>query len=109
MKTLKLNIDYGAKETKESPSQITVSYIEYAVNSTHEKGLEGQMRRTFGRIQRKLDAAIDEGKNEVTLEESEKDFIKECFKSAKFPAQISKFVVKLEEEIERMDKEEDGE
>lgn len=76
-------------------------YIEHAVQS-HYNDLKGQNLRLWGRIQRKLDAAVEGNTAEINFEEAEKDFIVEAFKDAAFPSHLSKYVVVLLDEIEKL-------
>ena len=104
---MKINIDFQPteKDKNEAKGQtiqaIVLGYIDYAIVDTH-KTMEGQMRRIYGRLQRKFDKAVDENLDEIELEEAEKDLIKKSFKEAKFPAAMSKYVNVLEEEIEKL-------
>lgn len=107
---MKLNLDYkrgdeNEEEKKISNQEVTVNYILSAVNSSHPQGLDLTNRRIFARIQRKIDEALDNNFDDIVLEKAEIDLIKESFKTAKFPAGYSKYVVLLEEEIEKADKE----
>jgi hypothetical protein len=88
-------------EDRVSDVELTDDYIGYAVNNVHKDGLEGQMRRIYGRIQRKIEEAIKSGAGEIELEQAEKDFLRKAFKDCKVPSGISKFFVVLEDEIER--------
>lgn len=89
-------------DTPISDAALTADYITYAVNNSHPQGLEGQMRRIFGRIQRKLDAAIDGGAEDIELEQAEKDFLRTSFRDCKVPAQIAKHFIVLEDELDRV-------
>lgn len=103
MKIINLNLDYKREEEAIkhiSNSQLSENYINYAVSSSHKDGLEGQMRRMYGRIQRKIDDVVEKD-GKLELEESEYDFIKKSFEQAKFEAPLSKFVNILEDEIEK--------
>ena len=71
-----------------------------AVSQKYKDGLEGQKRRIFGRIQRKIDDAIDNKKDEIELEQAEKDFLRGVFKDeVKLPPLASKYIMVLEDEI----------
>lgn len=103
---MKINLDYKFKYTEEEKKRIdevtseqTQMYITQAVASSYKDGLEGQKRRIWGRIQRKLDTAIDDKTYNIELEEAEKDFIEEVFKSGRFPAVWSQNVNTLEDEL----------
>lgn len=105
MKTLKLKLDYSLPaDNKITASQLTVDYLLNAVNSKHKDGLEGQLRRSFGRIQRKCDEALDKEYDVLELEDSEFDLISDCFEDAKYPAVLAKYINVLEEEVERAKK-----
>jgi hypothetical protein len=69
---------------------------------THAQGIEGQQRRVFARIQRKLDEAIENKTSEIELEEAEKDLLRKSFRDCKVPAQIAKLFVVLEDEVDRV-------
>ncbi len=101
--SLKLNYDLP-KDNKEQAEVLTVDYLLSAVNMKHRDGMEGQLRRAFGRIQRKCDEAIEKKYDVLELEDSEFDLIQDCFEEAKFPAVLSKFINVLEAEIERAGK-----
>lgn len=100
---LKLALDYKMPATvTQSPSETTSNYIDGAVSSAHPQGVEGQMRRIYGRLQRKIDKAIEEGFNEVELEAAERDLLRKSFNDCKISAALSKYFVILEDEIERV-------
>lgn len=107
----KLNLDYKIKLNEEELknkdevyANITASYLASCVTSKYEKGLEGQKRRTWGRIQRKIDEAIETKTYTLTLESAEQDFIEECFKDAKFPVHLAKHTLTFEDDfIKKMD------
>lgn len=103
---MKINLDYGRKlplaADALSNRELTLDYINYAVTNAYPNGIEGKMRRVWGRIQRKFDTAIDFQAEDIELEETEKDFIKDSFKDSKFPSGIAKFVVVLEDEIAKL-------
>lgn len=106
MKTLKLKLKYDLpKENLEKANVLTCDYLISGVNMKHRDGLEGQLRRVFGRIQRKCDEAIEKDYDALELEDAEFDLIQDCFDEAKFPAVLSKYINVLEEEIERAGKE----
>lgn len=105
MLTLNIDIDYGRPEEmqKSTPNpELTDNYINFAVNNFYAGGLESQWRRLWGRIQRKLDAALDKKEYEVQLERAEFDFITRAFAGAKFDSSLSKFVVVLEDILEKL-------
>jgi energy-converting hydrogenase A subunit M len=101
MSKLKLEIDYKRKEEEVkqiSNVALSTDYIHYAVNQTYQKGLKGQMLRVWGRIQRKLDEAMDKNLPDIEVEQAELDFIKEAVDKTEFPAGISKFVMVFQDE-----------
>lgn len=103
---MKVNINYGRTPEMEAQStnqSLTRDYIEFQVQSAYPN-MEGKEKvRTYGRIQRKLDEAVEKNSEEIVLEEAEKDMIKDCFKNPKFPAQISKYAVKLLDVVDSLD------
>lgn len=104
LEIMKVNIDYQRPVTQgDLPnSELTLDYINHAATQAYPNGLEGQVRRIYGRIQRKIDEAISAKEDEVDLETAEKDFLKKIFKEAKFPASLSKYVLLLEDEIDNI-------
>lgn len=104
---MNININYDRKSSEDkevSNQELTYGYVTYATNTKYKDGLEGQKRRIWGRIQRKFDEAVDKDKSSLELETAEIDFIKDVFKDAKFPPQIAKFVVLLEDEVDALGK-----
>lgn len=103
---MKVNIDYGRTpemEAQSSNQALTRDYMEFQVQQTFPN-LEGKEQvRIYGRLQRKFDKAVDEKSEEINLEEAEKDFIKDAFKTVKFPAQIAKYAVRLVDVIDSWD------
>jgi len=103
---MKVNLDYKltAKEKEEikiSSQELTSNWITSGVASKYKDGLHGQLRRVWGRIQRKLDEAIDNDMEEIELEEAEKDFIKKVFsEDTSFPSGVAKIISVIEDEIE---------
>lgn len=101
-----IDVDFGVSEKeraqadkKPSNAEMVEDYINYAVTSTHPQGMDGQKRRIFGRIQRKLSDAISLKNTVLELVPAEVDLLKEAFAKAKFPAGFSKFVIILEDAI----------
>jgi hypothetical protein len=106
---MNINLNYKRteqqkNEDKMSDSELTAHYLDLAASTAYREGLGGQQLRIFGRIQRKVDAAIEQGEDEVTLEEAEKDFLRKTFEKCKVPAAISKFFMVLEDEVEGLKK-----
>jgi hypothetical protein len=103
-----INIDYKFKKVEGqeifSNSDVTLDLITFSVNQKYKDGLEGQLRRTWNRIVKKFDEAIDSKKDSIELEQAEIDFIKKTFNEAKFPVVNTKPVCILEEEIEKLGK-----
>lgn len=100
-----LNLDYKRKdEAKEkmSDAEITADYLEFAVRNVYEKGLEGQKRRIFGRLQRKMDAAIESKEYVIDIEQAEFDLIKKAFNEATFDGALSKYVNVLDDYLESL-------
>lgn len=104
----RVNLDYNRPAKKEgddtylTPIALTSNYIDFAVSQQYPDGLQGQQRRIYGRIQRKMDDAIDNSLDEVELESAEVDFIREAFKAAKFNSFLAKFVTVLEDELAKL-------
>lgn len=102
---MKISLNYNQPEgSKNTNSELTSDYINFAINSVHKDGVEGQLKRVVGRIQRKLDQAIEDKEDEVQLEEAEKDLIQKCFEKVKVPPQLIKYWIVLEDEIEKLGK-----
>lgn len=101
---LQIDLDYRrpADMAEAKPnSEITENYIGAAVQSAYPQGLEGQLRRIYGRLQRKLDSAIEQEESAIELEEAEKDFLRKVIDKCTIPANVAKYFLVLEEEIER--------
>jgi hypothetical protein len=104
---MKINLNYNLvlpKDNKDikplSNQELTFEYITQAVMNVYDKGLEGSLRRIWGRIQRKFDTAIESKVETVELEQAEQDFIKKTFEKAKFNPLIARYVQILEDEID---------
>lgn len=101
-----LSVNYPRqKNDSEKDMQTTANIIAYAMESAYKEGFDGKgiQRRTYARIQRKIDKALeDEEITNIELEESEVDLIKKAIDQAKFPPAWSKFVVLLEDALEAM-------
>lgn len=107
MKKVTLDINYKrpkpeGDEVKDYKSNIDLSidYIYFAVATKYKDGLDNQWRRTWARLQRKLDEASENKAKTLELEDAELDFIKVAFRDAKFNPLISKYVVLFEDELE---------
>lgn len=108
MKTFDFNVNYNVPKAEQDENfsnvNLTNNYIQYAVKQKYAEGLQGQLRRVWGRIQRKMDAARDDEKNTAAeLEASEVDFLKGLFNDeVRFPALASKYVMVLEDSIKAL-------
>lgn len=115
MITLNIKLDYKVHIPKDmgeeerakmpKPQELTIEYISQAVSQKYDskeggKGMEGQLRRMWGRVQRKFDAAIEADASTVDLETAEIDLIKKSFAEAKFRSLIAKYVQVLEDELD---------
>ncbi len=107
MSKLIINLDYKrkAEAIKDMPnSALTADYIGYASNAKYPNGLDGKVRRIYGRIQCKLDDALDKKADSIELEAAEVDFLKSIFKEdTKFPTNLSQYVVVLEDAIDALE------
>lgn len=109
-RSLKIDIDYKLPPRKENEqdrtegAELTANYIEAAVTSSHPQGLEGQQRRIWGRIQRKIDSGIENKSESIELEQAESDFLRKAFENCKVPVAIAKYFVVLEDLIEEVTK-----
>lgn len=106
MQTLDLNIPFGRTAEQEKNDKLTdvelaIRFITGAADGAFPQGFEsGTQRRTFGRLQRKLDAL--EGST-VELEDAEADLLKKIFaKQLPFPPSSSKYVMLVEEAIGKL-------
>jgi hypothetical protein len=103
---MKLNLDYKFKYSDEElkkldevKANVTVNYIHIAVSQKYPDGLDGQLRRVWGRIQRKFDDAFISNQYDIVLEEAEKDFIKKAFETCKYPTNVATYVNLFEDEF----------
>lgn len=106
---LRVLLDYNAPESQNGDDAVrgaalTADYINHAVTNAHQQGLEGQQRRIYSRIQRKLDGAIENSDEDIELEQAECDFLRKAFEACKVPAVIAKYFVVLEDAIEEATK-----
>jgi len=96
MKTLNLILDYQLPaDSKQDVKELTISFLEGAIQSIPADQIQ---RRPIARLQRKM----DEAKETLELEETEFDIITKAFKTAKFMPLASKYVVILEDELEKL-------
>jgi len=96
---LNLNLDYKRREEDEKKTSnvaLSIDYITYAISSHYKEGVEGQLKRVIGRLQRKL----DEAEETLELEQAEIDIIKKAFEKVTVPTALVKYWVILEDEID---------
>lgn len=105
---MKINLAYKVKiaegQKPQDDRELTLNYITAAVRQKYDKGMDGPLRRVWGRLQIKFDKAIETGKNTVELEEAEKDLIKKCIDVYKCDPIIAKYFQILEDEVNKLDK-----
>jgi hypothetical protein len=107
MAKLNLAVDYklvgpdGKTGTPKDHGELSKGYIEYAVSAKYKDGLNGQLRRVYGRIQANIGTAIATEEYEIELDEKEVKFLKDAFSDevTKFPASVAQYVVALEDAI----------
>lgn len=102
---MKLNINYKRtpQQVKELPDvALTANYIGFAVTRSHPEGMKGQLLRIWGRLNRKLDEAVKNKVNNITIEEAEKDLLRKSFSEASFPPDLAKYVIILQDEIDKL-------
>lgn len=104
MLTVDLDYNRGRVMDENQPSNqaLTFNYINHAVEAKYRDGLRPRDRRMYARLQEKLDEAVRDHSETIEVEKAEIDFLKDCFKDCRFPSQLSRFVVLLEDEIDRM-------
>ena len=106
---MKIKLEYGIKSgninkdtgKEYTPQELTYDYVSYAVNKKYPE-MEGQIRRIWGRIQNKFDKAIEANDEEIELDETQSDFVKKCFREAKFNPSLAKYINVLEDEIDKL-------
>lgn len=108
-KVLNLNLDYKQTVSKLDESkdlepnyELSISYINNAITTGNTEPVKNQFRRLIARLQRKIDDAIHNETYLVDLEQAEIDLLKKSFRDSNFPPLLSKYVVILEEEIEKL-------
>lgn len=103
---LKINLAYKIKlapdEKPVSNQEVTQNYLFIAVTSKYPNGLDGTYRRMFGKIMSKMDDAITSGAEEIDIESSELDLIKNAMRDSKFPAPMAYNANLLEDTIEQI-------
>lgn len=108
MLTMKLLIDIDYRRKSEavqeiSNSELTLDYFEYAVGKKYPQGasMSGTKRRTFARISRKMEDAIEDGLTHIELNDAERDFLKTVFKEElEVDPRLAKYFVELETVVE---------
>lgn len=106
-----LNIDYKRSEELEKLTNnvdLTVDYFNYVVNNVYPNGMEGQMGRLWGRMQRKLLNASDSQIAILPLGDSEIDFLEKCFEKVKYPSNVAMYFLVLEDTFKNAIKEKDS-
>lgn len=98
---LKVNIPYNIKNSKEKSQETTYNLILNGVSSKYPQGIDGAYRKTWARLQRKLDEAVENNANSIEIETDEKDLIKNVLNDGKFSAIICQYVSILEDEFEK--------
>lgn len=113
MFVLKLDFDFRLSEKqnpeKIEPQQIVYNWITYAIGQKHKEGLQGGMLRTWGRLQRKFDKAVEDKDTSVELESAELDLIRKAFndgEKVKFPIDAARVVMVIQEEIDNLKEQE---
>jgi hypothetical protein len=96
------NLTKDERPNQLSNVELSANYIRHAVGSSHPKGIEGQQRRIWGRIDRAIDAAMDNGTATIDIEQAGVDFLKKAFKDCTVEAHIVKYFVVLEEELSQL-------
>lgn len=114
LRILDINIQYGVEipenvaktmgsQNLPSNAEMTENYMTNAVMTVYNKiGLNGQLRRVWGRIQTKVSEAVKSKKYEVELEDKEVDFLKNTFEKSTCPPEVSRYYVLLEDLINSM-------
>ena len=109
MKQLNINLSYNVKypegtapaDITKAQGELTKMYIDFAITSAHRDGLDSQFRRLYASIEKKINAALEDGSYLVDLTEGEFQFIKAAFdnKDAKFSPSLAQYVIVLEDEL----------
>jgi hypothetical protein len=110
MSKIKLNLEYPTNENATDLSQEAVDkaraevsrgYIEYALTAHFKDGASREERRKIGRLQVSIDKSIEDKTYAIEVEGKDLILLQDAFLSekVKFPASISQYVVKLEDEI----------
>ena len=105
---MNINLDYKIPDNERggfSNAELTRNYLLQAVAAVHPQGIGGQKNRIWGRIQRKVDDAIDEKKDTIDLEKAEIEFLrKDVFsKDPTVHPAASKYFTVLEDEIDSLE------
>lgn len=101
---MKVNLDFKLKEDqnpdKTIPQEILFNWLTYGVSKSNLDGLKGGALRTWNRVVRKFEDAIDAKSEEIEFEESEKDIIRQGFSdNVSFPLNAAKIVCAVQNEI----------
>lgn len=103
---MKLSVEYVRPklqegEIAEQDIQTTINLITYAIGKQYPDGIDGNgpVRRMYGRLQRKMDAATEDESNVLDLEQSEVDMITKAVSEAKYPAGLARLVMQLEDAL----------
>lgn len=110
---MKLTVDYKKNEPKkgeeiESDIDTTVNLISYCVSKAYPDGFDGNgpLRRMYGRLQRKMEDAVESQTNELDLESAELDLVIKALKDAQTPIGWSKYMGALEDALHELPKSE---
>ncbi len=112
MFVLKLDFDFGLNEKqnpeKAIPQQIVFNWVRFAITQKYKDGLQGGLLRTWGRLQRKFEKAVDDKDSSLNLESAEKDMIQKAFndgEKVKFPVDAAKVVMEIQDAIDNLKEE----
>jgi hypothetical protein len=110
MPKINLNLDYNLTpkdaEVYSNPTEISVSYIYYAVKQKHPNGikLDNFQGRVWSRLARQLDEAAANNTPSIDIEQAALDLIKASFKDLDFPVGETKYGVIMMDEVDRVAK-----
>lgn len=106
---MKLSVDYKKSpakdgEVKEADIETTQNVISFAISKTNPDGFDGNgpLRRMYGRLQRKMEAAVESGANEFDIETAEVEMVLKALRDAHMPIGWSKFVSALEDALHEL-------
>jgi len=101
-----MKIDLNYKHIGDKASQeITFDILTFAVNKKFENGIPAEDRKLWGKVQDKLEIAIEKKGKEIDLTDEEQTFTEECFMACDYPAPWSRDINILEEEVAKPKKE----